>query len=128
MPPLLQRLSERKPEQLDYLGVSFGLTKDLLRFWKRAGYTPLFASQRENDLTGEHSFVMLRALLSNTAQAESWLSAFAQGWSPASVILFLEADGQISDSDSCLYSHTTRSRNLILPHPFQSSMQHHHVR
>jgi N-acetyltransferase 10 len=81
MPPLLQRLSERKPEQLDYLGVSFGLTKDLLRFWKRAGYTPLFASQRENDLTGEHSFVMLRALLSNTAQAESWLSAFAQGTS-----------------------------------------------
>jgi N-acetyltransferase 10 len=79
MPPLLQRLSERKPEHLDYLGVSFGLTKDLLRFWKRAGYTPLFASQKENDLTGEHSFVMLRALLSNTAQAESWLSAFAQG-------------------------------------------------
>ena len=26
MPPLLQRLSERRPEQLDYLGVSYGLT------------------------------------------------------------------------------------------------------
>ena len=79
MPPLLQRLAEKKPEQLDYLGVSFGLTKDLLRFWKRAGYTPLYASQKENPLTGEYTFVMLRALLSNTAQAESWLSAFAQG-------------------------------------------------
>lgn len=31
MPPLLQRLSERKPESLDYLGVSFGLTPQLLR-------------------------------------------------------------------------------------------------
>lgn len=31
MPPLLQRLSERKPETLDYLGVSYGLTPQLLR-------------------------------------------------------------------------------------------------
>lgn len=79
MPPLLQRLSERKPEQLDYLGVSYGLTKDLLRFWKRAGYIPLYASQKENQLTGEYTFVMIRALLSNVAQAESWLGAFSQG-------------------------------------------------
>ena len=32
MPPLLQRLSERKPESLDYLGVSYGLTSQLLRY------------------------------------------------------------------------------------------------
>lgn len=31
MPPLLQRLTERKPESLDYLGVSYGLTPQLLR-------------------------------------------------------------------------------------------------
>ena len=31
LPPLLLRLSERKPETLDYLGVSFGLTQPLLR-------------------------------------------------------------------------------------------------
>ncbi len=31
MPPLLQRLSERKPENLDYLGVSYGMTGQLLR-------------------------------------------------------------------------------------------------
>ena len=79
MPPLLQRLSERKPEQLDYLGVSFGLTKELLRFWKRSGFVPLYASQKENSLTGEYTFVMLRGLLSNVAQADGWLSAFAQG-------------------------------------------------
>lgn len=32
MPPLLQRLTERKPEGLDYLGVSYGLTPQLLRY------------------------------------------------------------------------------------------------
>lgn len=78
MPPLLQRLSERKPENLDYLGVSFGLTPELLRFWKKAGYSPLYASQKENELTGEHTFVFLRSLLSNVAQSEGWLSAFSQ--------------------------------------------------
>jgi N-acetyltransferase 10 len=77
MPPLLQRLSERAPEALDYLGVSFGLTPELLRFWKKAGYVPLYASQKENPLTGEYTFVMLRALSSTIAQAEGWLGAFS---------------------------------------------------
>lgn len=79
MPPLLQRLSERKPETLDYLGVSFGLTKDLLRFWKKMSFMPLYASQKENALTGEYTFVMLRNLTSGVAQSEEWLGAFSAG-------------------------------------------------
>ena len=34
LPPLLSELSERKVESLDYVGVSFGLTADLLRYDK----------------------------------------------------------------------------------------------
>jgi N-acetyltransferase 10 len=79
MPPLLQRLSERRPEPLDYLGVSYGLTPQLLRFWKRAGYVPLYLRQTANDLTGEHSCVMLKSLGSNVAESENWLTAFASG-------------------------------------------------
>ena len=37
LPPLLLQLSERKPEKLDYLGVSYGLTRPLLKFWTRGG-------------------------------------------------------------------------------------------
>lgn len=37
LPPLLLKLNERTPEKLDYLGVSYGLTEGLLKFWKRAG-------------------------------------------------------------------------------------------
>lgn len=33
LPPLLLKLNERRPEKLDYLGVSFGLTETLLKFW-----------------------------------------------------------------------------------------------
>ncbi len=62
LPPLLSRLQERRPEHLDYLGVSFGLTEDLLRFWKRNGFLPTYLRQTPNDLTGEHSCIMLKRL------------------------------------------------------------------
>ncbi|TIC25953.1 N-acetyltransferase 10 [Wallemia mellicola] len=78
MPPLLQRLSERKPEKLDYLGVSYGMTENLLRFWKRRGYVPLYIRQTANELTGEHSCMMIRGLNSSTEETAGWLSAFAQ--------------------------------------------------
>ncbi|VDP91689.1 unnamed protein product [Echinostoma caproni] len=45
LPPLLSRLCERPPEVLHYVGVSFGATPDLLRFWKRSGYLPVYLRQ-----------------------------------------------------------------------------------
>ncbi|KAG6813649.1 hypothetical protein H0H92_008886 [Tricholoma furcatifolium] len=78
MPPLLQRLSERKPEPLDYLGVSYGLTPQLLRFWKRAGYVPLYIRQTQSELTGEHTCVMVRGLNSSTESELEWLGEFAK--------------------------------------------------
>jgi N-acetyltransferase 10 len=79
MPPLFSKLSERTPDQLDYLGVSFGLTQPLHKFWKRASFAPVYLRQTTNDLTGEHTCVMLRPL-SNTASEtdSSWLAAYAQ--------------------------------------------------
>ncbi|KAH9954956.1 GNAT acetyltransferase 2-domain-containing protein [Russula dissimulans] len=78
MPPLLQRLTERKPETLDYLGVSYGLTSPLLRFWKRAGYSPLYVRQTQSELTGEYTIVMLRGLQSSTDEELGWLGEFSK--------------------------------------------------
>lgn len=39
---LIWKLNERKPERLDYLGTSFGLTGPLLKFWKKAGFVPVY--------------------------------------------------------------------------------------
>ncbi|XP_022611942.1 RNA cytidine acetyltransferase [Seriola dumerili] len=77
LPPLLLKLSERRAERLDYLGVSYGLTAQLLKFWKKAGYTPVYLRQTPNDLTGEHSCVMLKELNTDEAPEQNqWLSAF----------------------------------------------------
>ncbi|EIW59415.1 DUF699-domain-containing protein [Trametes versicolor FP-101664 SS1] len=78
MQPLLQRLTERKPETLDYLGVSYGLTPPLLRFWKRAGYIPLYLRQTQSELTGEHTCVMVRGLNSSVDGELEWLGEFAK--------------------------------------------------
>lgn len=78
MPPLFSKLSERTPDHLDYLGVSYGLTQTLHKFWKRASFAPVYLRQTANDLTGEHTCVMLKPLSTNTSGTDSsWLSAYA---------------------------------------------------
>ena len=62
MPPLLLKLTERQAERLDYLGVSFGATEQLVKFWRKSGYVPVYLRQTANDLTGEHSCIMLKTL------------------------------------------------------------------
>lgn len=77
LPPLLLKLNERTAERLDYLGVSYGLTPQLLKFWKKAGFVPAYLRQTPNDLTGEHSCVMLKVLDGeDTAEQSQWLPAF----------------------------------------------------
>lgn len=75
LPPLFAKLSERRPEKLDYVGVSYGLTQPLHKFWKRASFAPVYLRQTANDLTGEHTCVMIRPL--QDGNDPSWLGAFA---------------------------------------------------
>ena len=34
----------------------------MARFWKKAGYAPTYLRQTKNDLTGEHTTIMLKEL------------------------------------------------------------------
>lgn len=77
MPPLFGKLSERRPDALDYIGVSYGLTPPLHKFWKRTQFAPVYLRQTPNELTGEHSCVMLRTL-STGSNDTSWLGAFTR--------------------------------------------------
>ncbi|KAK1421208.1 hypothetical protein QVD17_23378 [Tagetes erecta] len=62
LPPLLVHLSERLPERLHYLGVSFGLTLDLFRFWRKHKFAPFYLCEIPNSVTGEHTCMMLKPL------------------------------------------------------------------
>ncbi|XP_053671171.1 RNA cytidine acetyltransferase [Anopheles nili] len=78
IPTLLKSLTERKPEMLDYLGTSFGLTGELLRFWKSQKFVPVYLSQKENDLTGEHSCILLCPINAGMEKVETheWLNQY----------------------------------------------------
>ena len=67
------------PERLHWLGTSFGLTQQLFKFWHRVGLRPLYLRQTSNDLTGEHSIVMVAPLNCDgmvTAPKAGWLDSF----------------------------------------------------
>ncbi|KAL7020429.1 hypothetical protein ACKWTF_011533 [Chironomus riparius] len=76
IPTLLKRLQERKPEALDYIGTSYGLTQELLKFWKSQKFVPVYLSQKENDLTGEHSCIMIASLNAERVETKNWLQEY----------------------------------------------------
>ena len=60
---------------LDWLGVGYGATAELLRFWDTNGFSTLHLSTTRNDISGEHSAIMIdplsadgRALRERTAE------------------------------------------------------------
>ena len=86
-------MSERKPLFTHYLGTSFGVTKELFNFWKKSKFLPIYLRQTANELTGEHTCLMLRPLNSvgddnavtlpetilkyaDNLSEESWASAY----------------------------------------------------
>lgn len=55
--------------------------ESLFRFWKRAGYVPLYVRQTTSELTGEHTCVMVRGLNTSVESELEWLREFARGTS-----------------------------------------------
>lgn len=48
--------------------MSFGLTEELFNFYEKEGYAPVYLRQTANELTGEHSCVLLRVALRRCAE------------------------------------------------------------
>lgn len=77
LPPLLLPLSALPTPRLDWMGTSFGLTPALHNFWQqKVGMTLLYLRQTANELTGEHSAIMIRALPRRSGWDDAWLPAF----------------------------------------------------
>lgn len=70
--PLLTKVSDLRPPHLDWIGVSFGLTGSLFKFYRRLQYLPVYLRQTTNDITGEHSTIMLKSLAGDA----TWLNEF----------------------------------------------------
>uniref|UniRef100_T1K0U0 RNA cytidine acetyltransferase n=1 Tax=Tetranychus urticae TaxID=32264 RepID=T1K0U0_TETUR len=78
---LLVYLEKRRPERLDYIGVCYGVTYDLYRFWKSSGFVPVYLRQTTNELTGENSCIMVKLLQHRRTEfsnksSKDWLIEF----------------------------------------------------
>ncbi|KAJ3035368.1 hypothetical protein HK097_004226, partial [Rhizophlyctis rosea] len=118
MPPLLMSLQDRPPrERLNWLGVSYGLTPQLHKFWKRSGMVPVYLRQTENEVTGENTCIMVKSLSRNSdaTMGGEWVREFAwdfrkrflellsfqfRKFSPVVCLSVLEAAGRVGDAGS----------------------------
>jgi N-acetyltransferase 10 len=104
LPPLLSKLSDIKPPMVHYLGTAFGLTKELFSFWKKNEFIPLYLKLTENDITGEHSTIMVKPLkdedvtvdlnnfetseLEDAGRKGKWLTPFSNDFKKRLISLF----------------------------------------
>jgi tRNA(Met) cytidine acetyltransferase len=59
---LLGEIRREFADELDWLGVGYGATPELLRFWRANGYRTVQLSTTRNDTSGEYSALMLDSL------------------------------------------------------------------
>ncbi len=46
----------------DWLGSGFGVSPELLRFWKKNGFLPVHITPQRNEISGEYTVIVLKAL------------------------------------------------------------------
>ncbi len=56
---LLSEIKTEFADQVDWLGVSYGATPELVRFWADNGYSTVHLATSRNATSGEYSVVML---------------------------------------------------------------------
>ncbi|MFX0135258.1 MAG: tRNA(Met) cytidine acetyltransferase TmcA [Candidatus Hodarchaeota archaeon] len=73
---MLTQIEENyKNLDFDWIGTSFGLTPELLRFWEKNGYKSIHLSSRMTPSTGEYSIVMIKPL---SAESEKMVNLIRQ--------------------------------------------------
>jgi tRNA(Met) cytidine acetyltransferase len=72
----LEKLETCDHEEVQFCGVTYELTEDLFRFWTRQGMKPVFISQEQNIVTGEHIVAMLRSFTKDSGWLEEYCLEF----------------------------------------------------
>ncbi|KAH8157659.1 hypothetical protein CIB48_g10585 [Xylaria polymorpha] len=57
LPPLFSKLSECRPSAIEYIGVSYGLTQPLHKFWRINKFSPVYLRQTPNDQSSDKTWL-----------------------------------------------------------------------
>ncbi len=59
----LQKIVEwAQAKDMDWVGSGFGVSPELMRFWLRNGFYPIHITPQRNEVSGEHTLVVIRPL------------------------------------------------------------------
>ncbi len=61
--------------EFDWVGSGFGVSPELLRFWLKNGFLPVHITPQRNEVSGEHTVVVLRALKMHVEEVVEKLNA-----------------------------------------------------
>lgn len=65
----LQKIVEwSEANNLDWAGSGFGVSPELLRFWTRNGFIPIHITPQRNEVSGEHTLIVIKALKSHVQE------------------------------------------------------------
>ena len=62
LPSLLKKASEIQAPNIEYLSVSYGMSKELFKFWDKNGFNLVHLKHTKNEQTGENNAIMLSEL------------------------------------------------------------------
>ncbi len=105
LPPLLVALEDAPRHRLHWLGASFGLTASLFNFWRKGGYVPVYLRQTANELTSEHTCIMVKELACSDlpdAPPVGWSASFAADFSRRFLALSASAFRTFASSTALL--------------------------
>ncbi|WP_135303143.1 tRNA(Met) cytidine acetyltransferase TmcA [Haloarcula amylovorans] len=100
---LLDEVRAEFGDETDWLGVGYGATPELVRFWRRNGFSTLHLSTSRNDTSGEYSAVMLDPC----SEGGRALADRHTGWFLARVVAVLS--DALSDGDPDVVRATLRA-------------------
>jgi len=71
----LKMLEKEMKHKADWLGASFGASRELVRFWLKNGYVPVHISPMRNAASGEYSVIFVKPI---SSKARSYVSGINQ--------------------------------------------------
>lgn len=142
LPPLLTNVVDRSPERLHWLGVSYGLTTSLLQFWNRHRFQMCYVRQSCNELTGEHSCIVLREISTSSSvksqkitthitPRDGWLESFVSDYrrrlnalmsysfakfETVLALTLLDPNKELTSSAASSTSDAMDDENVVIPH------------
>jgi len=121
---LLKIEQQLKQDECDVLGASFAVSRELIKFWHKAGFTPSKFGMHQDDVSGSHAVMMLRAsssqghdLIHDASQrfAEQWTYILPRDLKEVDSALLIELSQGLSSLPRLL-SHTEQQEILAFAH------------